>query len=134
MNIKNEIIRLANELENEENAAFDLWTWLPSYKAARANHGDHSSQYRPNVSDILKEASMFISFLYGYSKDKEQEAGWFECPCGECESPGTCKYCDLYADNMMRCRAVEGAPHCPEDKPHEKCPFIRGNNGYVQKP
>lgn len=131
MKIKDDFINLARELECEENAAFDLWTWLPSYKAARANHGEFASGHRPSVEYIIGEASIFISFLRGFSKDREKENGWFECPCGECERPATCDNCSLYADALMRCNAVEGAPSCDEGKPHDKCPFIRGNKGLV---
>jgi len=128
------IQHLARELEQEDNAAHDLWSWLPTYKAAKACHGDYAFNVTPSVTDIMIEAAKYLSFLNGYDKEEEKKGGWFECPCQECAGPETCRNCDMYADNLMRCRAVEGAPHCDEGKPHEKCPFIRGNGGLVQKP
>jgi hypothetical protein len=122
---------LAKMLEKEASNAFDLWTCLPSYKAAKACHGDYASEFVPSVADVLAEAAMCISFLNGYDHEEEKKRGEFECPCGECTRPKTCKGCDYYADNLMKCRAVEDAPHCDADKPHSRCPFIRGNGGLL---
>lgn len=133
MKEKDIIMALGRKLEAEEDAGFDLWTWLPSYKAAKANHGDYASEFRPSTENLLKEAAMYLAFLNGHDKENEQNAGWFECPCGECEKPKTCNNCDIYADTLMRCRAVEGAPSCFCQKPHDRCPFIRGNKGLVEK-
>lgn len=132
MFVKDAIIRLGEILKDEENAASDLWTWLPSYKAAKAVHGDYANNHRPSTASVLMEAAIFISFLRGFSKDREKEMGLFECPCGECERPQTCDNCSLYSDGLMRCMAIEGAPSCDEGKPHNNCPFIRGNKGFVQ--
>lgn len=134
MNLKHEIMNLARCLEQESNAVSDLWSWLPSYKAAQACHGDYATEFCPDNADVMKEAAMYLAFLKGYDKSDDLKAGWFECPCEECDGPKTCRDCDLYVDNLMRCRAVEGAPYCDEGKPHKGCPFIRGNGGLVQKP
>ena len=123
------IQQLAREFEEEVNKASDLWSWLPSHKAAKACHGDYYFNVMPSIAGIMAEASIYFSFLKGYDKTAEQKKGWFECPCQECVGPDSCRYCDMYANNLMRCRAVEGAPHCDEGKPHKDCPFIRGNGG-----
>lgn len=78
------IISLGHELSEQQNKAFDLWTWLPSYKAAQAAHGDYASNFTPSVSDVLTEATMFIS--HGLSPTEEQRAAagdFYKCPCGE---------------------------------------------------
>lgn len=134
MGLRGDIQKLARELGEEHDAASDLWTWLPSHKAAKACHGDYAIEFRPSIADVMREAAMYLAFLNRYDKSEDQKGGWFECPCQECAGPETCHYCDLYADRLMRCRAVEDAPHCDGDKPHPKCPFIRGNGGLLQKP
>lgn len=78
------IISLGHELSEQQNKAFDLWTWLPSYKAARAAHGDLASEYTPSVADVLAEAAIFIS--HGLNPNEEQlteAGGFYKCPCGE---------------------------------------------------
>lgn len=88
MKMRQEIIKFAHELERQDNEAFMLWTWLPSYRAAKKHHGDYSDNFTPPISDILTEATMYIAEL----KDPEhyknfpspEHARFFEqCPCGE---------------------------------------------------
>lgn len=55
------IISLGHELSEQQNKAFDLWTRLPSYKAAQEAHGDYASEHTPSVADVLTEATIFIS-------------------------------------------------------------------------
>lgn len=134
MGMKEDLMALARTLEHENDAAADLWSWLPSAKAARACHGDYAFEHRPANADVMREAAAYLAFLNGYDKEEDRKAGWFECPCGECAGPGCCGDCESFADKLMRCRAVEGAPHCDLGKPHAQCPFIRGNGGLVPKP
>lgn len=67
-----------------ENAGYDLWTHLPSYKAAVAAHGDYAVEHKPSVADIMIEAAMFLSDKMevdaDMTPDKEE---WYSCPCGE---------------------------------------------------
>lgn len=63
MSLRHDLQSLARELEAEDNAAFDLWTWLPSYKAAVASHGDYASEHTPSASDVMKEAAVLLSVL-----------------------------------------------------------------------
>lgn len=79
--MRNDIIRFVHELEMQNEAAFNLWTWLPSYKEAEKHHGDYACEFTPSVSDIIKEASMFISD--GLVANTGKHGDWYSCPCGE---------------------------------------------------
>lgn len=90
--LRETIIRLGNQFEQEDNAAHDLWTWLPSYKAAQAGHGDYAVEQMPSVADILLEAATFISHGLKPSTEQIAEAGdIYRCPCGEDHAPETTK-------------------------------------------
>lgn len=78
------IISLGHELSEQQNKAFDLWTWLPSYKAAQAAHGDYASEYTPSVSDVLTEAAIYMAHGMNPTDEQRAEAGdFYKCPCGE---------------------------------------------------
>lgn len=79
------IQQLARQFEAEDNAASDLWSWLPSHKAAEKAHGDYASEHQPALADLMKEAAMYFSHLKGYEHTKAEIEEWFGCPCGECE-------------------------------------------------
>lgn len=51
----------ARRFDDEDNAAHDLWTWLPSHAAAVADHGDHAACARPSLADIIREATAVIA-------------------------------------------------------------------------
>lgn len=55
------MISLGKQLDEMQNAAHDLWTWLPSYKVAQKNHGDYADNFTPSIKDIIVEASMFMA-------------------------------------------------------------------------
>jgi hypothetical protein len=135
MNLRNEIRHLAAVLDAEDNAASDLWSWLPSHRAAVMCHGDYASEFTPSSTDVMVEATMYLSFLRDRVMDHAQTTDWFECPCGECEGPKRCQPCDFFIgkDSTGKCRALEDAPLCDEGKPHAKCPFIRGNGGLLER-
>jgi hypothetical protein len=77
-------IRLGRELEAQQNAAVDFWSWLPSYAEARKWHGDYACEHMPSVTDLLREASLFISHKLNPTKEQLAESGeWYTCPCGE---------------------------------------------------
>jgi hypothetical protein len=88
MSTRQEIIRLGEQLAAEDNAAHDLWTWLPSHKVAERHHGDYADSVAPAVEDVLKEAAIYIHSLKRIGstspEDVAEEREWFErCPCGE---------------------------------------------------
>lgn len=80
-----ELIDLGRQLSEEQDAAFQLWTWLPSHKVAEKNHNDYASEFTPNPKDVMTEAAMY----FGHLKHPEipltpEEKDWFErCSCGE---------------------------------------------------
>lgn len=80
--MKDDLIMLAHKLEDEENAASDLWTWLPSYEVANHFHGDYASDVRPGVCDVMIEASIYLASLAGCC-DAGDEAWFTQCPCGD---------------------------------------------------
>ena len=78
------IISLGHELSEQQNKAFDVWTRLPSYKAAQEAHGDYASEHTPSVADVLTEATIFISHGLNPTEEQLAEAGdFYRCPCGE---------------------------------------------------
>jgi hypothetical protein len=93
--IRSAIIDFAHELEEQHGAAFDLWTWLPSYKEAEKYHNDYACEYQPSVRDILIEATMYIADLkellgvgpgdLAQLTDKQinDASDFYKCPCGE---------------------------------------------------
>ena len=82
--VRSMIISLGHELSEQQNKAFDLWTLLPSYKAAQAAHGDYASEHTPSVSDVLTEAAIYIAHGMNPTDEQRAEAGdFYRCPCGE---------------------------------------------------
>jgi hypothetical protein len=55
------LIALGETLARERDAAFYLWTWLPSRAAAERAHGDYASEHRPGNADIMREAAPWPS-------------------------------------------------------------------------
>jgi hypothetical protein len=83
--VKIDLIRLGEQLAAENDAAHDLWSWLPSHTIAVKHHGDYGSEHCPSNQDVMKEAAMYL----GHLKHPEialtpEEQEWFtRCPCGE---------------------------------------------------
>jgi hypothetical protein len=75
---------LVTRLDDEDNAACDLWSWLPSKAVAEKHHGDYYGNVRPSNADVMSEAAMLLAELRGSQRTPEERAKWFErCPCGE---------------------------------------------------
>jgi hypothetical protein len=78
------LIKLADELVTQNNRAFDLWTWLPSYRAAQVAHGDYASEHIPSLEDVLLEATVYIQHRCSPTSAQIKEvAHLYSCPCGE---------------------------------------------------
>jgi hypothetical protein len=92
MSLRSEIASLARQFSEEDNAAFDLWSWLPSHKAAEKFHGDRAFNFRPSNADVMREAALVFS-LAKYTTDDDRASWWkrnkeeadsfFKCPCDE---------------------------------------------------
>jgi hypothetical protein len=82
--MKLDLIRLGEQLAKENNAAHDLWSWLPSHAIAVKHHRDYAAEHCPSNGDVMKEAAMYL----GHLKHPEvaltlEEQVWFtRCPCG----------------------------------------------------
>ena len=100
MSLKHDILRYARELEATDNAAFDLWSWLPSRMMATKAHGDHADQFQPSLPELLKEAASVLFLLKAgpdeprgmnepfVSRLKEEDTREiFGCSCDECPIP-----------------------------------------------
>lgn len=84
MSLREDIKRLAHQMEGEDNAAYNLWTWLPSHAAAQKAHGDHAGNYKPSVLEVMNEACEFISHRLHPTPQEREEAGeLYVCPCGD---------------------------------------------------
>ena len=83
-----DIIRLGHDLSEAKNAAFDLWTWLPSAESAKLAHGDYYSEKCPPLDIVMKEAAYYIARLKNPNKEMSaDERDFYSCPCGEEHGP-----------------------------------------------
>ena len=80
--LRSQVTALGRQLDREDNAAFNLWTWLPSFNMAEKYHGDYADEFRPYNDDVMEEAASMIGAL----KHGEPVPDCETCPCGEyCE-------------------------------------------------
>lgn len=80
------LILLGEELAEENDAARDLWTWLPSYAVTVKHHGDQASVHCPSNRDVMKEAAMYLGQHLKHPKTPltREEQVWFtSCACGD---------------------------------------------------
>jgi len=81
--VRDSFISLGETLADEKNKAYNLWTQLPSYRAAINSHGDNASDKMPSVADAISESSLYISHRLSPTEEEIAEAGdLYECPCG----------------------------------------------------
>jgi hypothetical protein len=85
MKLAQELIKLGQQLSEEEDAAMDLWSWLPSHKVAAKHHGDYASTFCPCKRNVMVEAAMYLAHLTHPDEPlTAEEKDWFErCPCEE---------------------------------------------------
>lgn len=82
MNLESEIVSFAHKLERRQDAAYDLWTWLPSYKKAQACLGDYAVNVRPDMALIMQEALQFIADKCSpCQEDLDNPEFIYSCPC-----------------------------------------------------
>lgn len=83
--MRQELIRFAQQLADEDNAASDLWSWLPSHVLATKHHGDQAAHFRPSNREVMIEAAMHLARLQHPDRPvTAEEQEWFQrCPCDE---------------------------------------------------
>lgn len=80
-----DIIRFAAELQQNNDASFDLWTWLPSYKKAEECLGDYYSDVQPSIHDVMREATTYIGHKCNPTQEQLDKEYEYQCPCnGDC--------------------------------------------------
>ena len=86
---RDDLIGLGEQLSAENNAAHDLWTWLPSHAVAEKHHEDYADTVCPSNRDVMVEAAMYVAYLKDFlggdlREHTTEENEWFtRCPCGE---------------------------------------------------
>lgn len=90
--LRDEIRILAHRMDEEDDAASDLWSWLPSHDEAKKHHGDYWQSVRPDCATVMREAAKFLAALsHGVTPEMRESiiaaengrSDWFGCPCGE---------------------------------------------------
>ena len=77
--IKSGLIALVKEWERNDEAFFNIWTYLPSQEAASKHFGDYSFEQQPKKHDLLEEARLLIVLLLGGKILKSTFIHWFYC-------------------------------------------------------
>ena len=85
MKLATELIRFGEQLAEENAAAHDLWTWLPSHAIAQTHHGDYATEHCPSNADVMREAALHLAHLKHPERPLTlEDEEWFtRCPCGE---------------------------------------------------
>lgn len=92
MSFRDDLLRHAHDLETERDAAFDLWTWLPSYQITRRAHGDHAMNFVPSNADVMRETTELLSRIakrHSWAQAtgvEEPDFPFNECCCDDPES------------------------------------------------
>lgn len=85
--LREDLIKFTDNLRKEQEAAFDLWTWLPSFKEAKRYHEDYADTLMPSVEMIMRECAVLCGYLqdrlHGRDRKLPEETDLFQCPCGE---------------------------------------------------
>jgi hypothetical protein len=63
MNFKSIIRDLSRTFEMEDEAASDLWSWLPSHYFAKKLYDDYADEKRPSNSEVMREAAVLFSLI-----------------------------------------------------------------------
>jgi hypothetical protein len=85
MSFESELTNFVHQVEKSNDAAYDLWTWLPSYRKAKKCLGDYSCNVRPTNSEVMKEACDFIADNCNPDAERLNSHYLYQCPCnGDC--------------------------------------------------
>lgn len=66
MKIKDMLMVLGRQLDDENNAANDLWSWLPSHEVATELWGDYAIEQMPQPDEVMNEAAAMLAALRDY--------------------------------------------------------------------
>ena len=76
-----------SDYDSEREEAHDLWTWLPSYKAAEKSHGDYACEFTPPAYVLHGTISHVLAYLINGSPiTDEWIEEWCGCPCDDCDN------------------------------------------------
>ena len=89
MNPRSLIQSLAQQFDAEDNAAHDLWGWLPSHAAAERHLGDYADNVQPGIEEIMTETMLLLANLHGHHHKKAEIIDWFYCCCDDIENAPT---------------------------------------------
>ena len=78
-----EAMTVADSKQDLTDNASDLYSWLPSYDAAKHHHGHRANKHIRSPAAVMKEASLAMAAAQGYQLDREEIEEWFSCGCGE---------------------------------------------------
>lgn len=81
MNLLSEMRRLVAQCDSVNEAASDLWTWLPSHKQAEACLGDYAFNVQPGADWIMREACSFIAHKCSPTDEQLTQEPYYQCPC-----------------------------------------------------
>jgi hypothetical protein len=70
--VREMLISLGRTMENDNEAAAALWTWLPSYLITKDAHSDYACNFQPSLAEVMEEASWVLAQLFerGASPDR----------------------------------------------------------------
>ena len=74
---------VVENIENNEDAANQVWELLPSCQAAQKYHPGQYWRYRPGIMEILIETRKFIVDETHPTQNDLDECPWYQCPCGK---------------------------------------------------
>lgn len=84
----NDLARIGKEIDGINEAAFSLWSWLPSRAEAEKHHGDCADEKNPGPEAVMREMCQVLGIQeYPNTVHSRIEADkaieWFSCPCRE---------------------------------------------------
>lgn len=61
LQVRHLVERIARRISEEHDAAFSLWSWLPSYAVAKKEYGDYAAEFMPPITEVMREAAIEIA-------------------------------------------------------------------------
>lgn len=77
MSIRTQLRQFLDEADSIDDIAYQLWTWLPSYKLCEEDKGrDNTHHFIPPTEDIIRETCSVLAFLAGYIETFNTRPWW----------------------------------------------------------